>query len=123
MSSSEFECTFEKDGTIYRYELIVSRDKVLYEALKKKPAKKSTKWPYLYRWNNKVKSDISLREPLSKYSAMMGNRSNCTVFSRLRATEDNTIINIAEVFDGYDNLGIMGRSATTDIDKFSRGVS
>jgi len=117
MSGSEFECTFEKDGSIYRYELIVSRDKVLYEALKQKPAKKSTRWPYLYRWNNKVKSDISLREPFSEYAAMMGNRSNCTVFSRLRATEDSTITSIAQVFDGYDNLGIMGRSATTDIEK------
>ena len=117
MSSSEFECTFEKDGSIYRYELIVSRDKVLYETLKKKPVGKSTKWPYLYRWNNKANPDISLREPFSKYSAMMGNRSNCTVFSRLRAIDDNIIAGIAEVFNGYDNLGIMGRSTTTDIEK------
>ncbi|MCD6589101.1 MAG: ATP-binding protein, partial [Candidatus Fermentibacteraceae bacterium] len=27
------------------------------------------------------------------------------------------ITSIAQVFDGYDNLGIMGRSATTDIEK------
>ena len=116
-SRSEFACTFETNGDVYRLEMVISREKVLYEALKKKPIKKSTKWPYLYRWNNKLKSDIKLREPFNKYSAMMGNRLNCTVFSRLRATDDNIVTCIAEVFGGYDNLGILGRSRTTDLEK------
>lgn len=116
-SSTEFECTLENDGGVYRYELVVSRDKVLYEVLKKKPVGKSTKWPYLYRWDNREKSKIDLRKPFTHYSFLMENRNNCTVFSRLRATGDNAISNIAELFSGYDNLGIEERRATTDFGK------
>lgn len=118
-SDTEFECKFEAQGDLYKYILKLNRSGIVYEALKKQPVEKATKWPYLYRLNNKRSFSLDIRDPLSKYEKLVGYRDNCTVFSRLRATDDEYIDAISEAFDGYDNLGFGGRQYLTDLTHLS----
>ena len=116
-SITRFECIFETKTDMYKYRLQLNVAKVLHESLAVKPKKGGTKWPYLFRWDNRHNRRLLLKGKYSKFKELLDDRDNCTVMSRLISSGDKLFQEIHQALDGYDNLGLLGRSSQTSVNR------
>ena len=109
-----FHVVFEVAGSVYRYDIQTTRERVLSEVLERKA--ESNHFSYLFKreWNETTKTvDIQeqgLEFDVPAVKTLIENRHNATLFSTLRQIQNKALQPLADYFDTMQtNVDRWGR--------------
>ena len=116
----EFQVVFEVAGSVYRYDIRTTRERVLSEILERKA--ESNHFNYLFKreWNDATKA-VDIQEQgfdfdVPAIKTLIENRHNATLFSTLRQIQHKPLQPLADYFQAIEtNVDRWGRETPTPV--------